>query len=340
MFQRRVITTVISLTLIAITSWVWLQGALRRPLSITDDSYILKVADGVGINFVAEQLVTRGVLSSALPVRVYARLSGVDGIQAGDYLLTEDDTARTLLDKLKTGDAHQYVLTFPEGWNLAQWRAALAQVNNISQDLADIDNTKLAEHLGIEQNNPEGWFAPDTYRYRSGDSDISILQRAHQRMLTQLALAWQEREENLPYKTPYEALVMASIIEKETGASDERHRIAGVFVRRLLKDMRLQTDPTVIYGLGDIYTGNLSRGHLQRSSPYNTYLIKGLPPTPITNPGLAALYAALHPEAGSEIFFVAKGDGYHIFSSSLEEHNEAVKKYQINNNANNYKSVP
>jgi UPF0755 protein len=338
--HRSVATTIISLTLIAIVGWVWLQGTLRQSLSIVDDSHILKVANGVGINFVAEQLVSQGVLSSALPVRIYARLFGLDDIQAGDYLLTKNDTARTLLVKLKTGDVHQYAITFPEGWNLAQWRTSLSQIDTISQELANIDNAKLAEYLQIEQKNPEGWFAPETYLYRSGDSDISILQRAYQRMLTQLAVAWREREENLPYKTLYEALVMASIIEKETGASEERRRIAGVFVRRLSKGMRLQTDPTVIYGLGEVYRGNLTRRHLQRPSPYNTYMIKGLPPTPITNPGLAAIHAALHPETGSELYFVAKGDGYHIFSSSFEEHNKAVQKYQVNNNTKNYKSVP
>lgn len=318
--------------------WLWLAGAMSRPLSVPVDGYELVVTRGAGLNLLADNLVEQGLARSALPLKIYVRLRPPGEILAGDYLLVPGDTLATTLTKLTTGAVQRYTITFAEGLTLAQWRKTLMSKDNINHTLAEMSAAEIADSLGIEHENPEGWFAPDTYVYLSDDSDLTILRRAHQRMETMLANLWTEREDGLPYKTPYEALVMASIIEKETGAAEERAQIAGVFVRRLRKDMRLQTDPTIIYGLGPAFNGNLTRKHLDQLSPYNTYRYTGLPPTPIANPGMAALEAALHPASGNELFFVAKGDGSHHFSASLKEHNKAVRDFQIDRRAKAYRS--
>jgi len=209
--------------------------------------------------------------------------------------------------------------------------------------LSKLKGKPLAEQIdliGIDAENPEGWFFPDTYQFVSGDSDVDILKRANQKMKSLLEIAWHGRQSGLPYKSAYEALIMASIVEKETGAPEEREQIAGVFVRRLEKKMRLQTDPTVIYGLGDSYEGNITRQHLRGPTPYNTYVISGLPPTPIANPGGAALYAALNPAEGDALYFVARGNGYHQFSKTLAEHQAAVREFQIKKRKKDYRSTP
>lgn len=244
-----------------------------------------------------------------------------------------------LLDKLESGAIKYYQITFPEGLTLDEWLLLLQARENI-RHTPELDAGGVATALDIASSNPEGWFAPDTYSFAAGDSELSLLRRAHQKMQTQLETLWQSRAPDLPYESPYEALIMASIIEKETGAAGERATIAGVFVRRLQKGMRLQTDPTVIYGLGDEYTGNLRRKHLSSPSPYNTYRIKGLPPTPIANPGAAAVEAALHPAEGKALYFVARGDGGHYFSNDLAEHQRAVRQYQINRRRKDYRSAP
>ena len=194
--------------------------------------------------------------------------------------------------------------------------------------------------IGEEHDNIEGWLFPDTYNYLGTDTVLDIMLRAHRKMNRVLEQEWAKRAPGLPYKTPYEALIMASIIEKETGLAEERETISGVFVRRLLKGMRLQTDPTVIYGMGDRYDGDIRRRDLRQLTPYNTYMIKGLPPTPIAMPSGASISAALHPKAGSSLYFVARGDGGHYFSSTLQEHLGAVKKYQLEQRAENYQSAP
>ena len=193
---------------------------------------------------------------------------------------------------------------------------------------------------GLDLAHPEGWFFPDTYSYSATDSVSDILVQAHGQMQRILDRAWQARDADLPYKTAYEALIMASIIEKETGVTYERPEIAGVFVRRLQRGMRLQTDPTVIYGMGDAYKGNIRRKHLKQLTAYNTYRINGLPPTPIAMPSAAAIEAALHPLPGSSLYFVARGDGSHYFSDSFAEHQRAVRQYQIKQRAQNYQSAP
>ena len=338
---RRVVPILATLAIVSsLLLWQWFEEALSKSLVVGEVGLVLEVTPGTGINLLADKLVKQGVLESSLPLKIYARLYRLSDIKAGDYLLSGGETSISLLEKLTTGAVRQHFITFPEGWTLSQWRSELASASYLTHTLSEHSSAETAKNLGIEYENPEGWFAPDTYLYRSGDSDLSVLNRAYRAMTKQLNKLWPERQAGLPYQTPYEALVMASIIEKETGTAEERAQIAGVFVLRLQKNMLLQTDPSVIYGLGENFDGNLTRQHLKQESAYNTYRRKGLPPTPIANPGVDALQAALHPAAGKALFFVAKGDGSHYFSASLDEHNKAVRKYQINNRARVYRSAP
>ena len=336
---RRLVFLVLALSVLGLgLGWQWLQRGMNDSLNIAPD-YILTVPAGANLNQLAIRLEAEGVLPSVWPLKVFARLNDRGRIRAGEYELAVDETVLGLLDKLESGAIKYYQITFPEGLTLGEWLALLRARDKIRQT-PELDRAGVVLALNISATNPEGWFAPDTYSFAAGDSELSILQRALRQMQSQLETQWQNRAPNLPYETPYEALIMASIIEKETGAASERAAIAGVFVRRLQKGMRLQTDPTVIYGLGDDYTGNLRRKHLSSPSPYNTYRIKGLPPTPIANPGAAALEAALHPAAGTALYFVAKGDGSHYFSNNLAEHQRAVRQYQINRRRKNYRSAP
>ncbi|MCP3675686.1 MAG: endolytic transglycosylase MltG, partial [Gammaproteobacteria bacterium] len=207
--------------------------------------------------------------------------------------------------------------------------SALQKEPKLRQDLAGFKNQQILDELKLEQSHPEGWFYPDTYNYQKGASDLQILQNSHQLMNEKLQKYWNERDLELPYETAYDVLIMASLIEKETGLAGERDRIAGVFVRRLNMNIRLQTDPTVIYGMGNSFDGNLRRKDLLKDTPYNTYRRKGLPPTPIAMPSEASLSAAVHPAGGTELYFVARGDGSHQFSTTLEEHNRAVRRFQL-----------
>ncbi|MCV6604581.1 MAG: endolytic transglycosylase MltG, partial [Porticoccaceae bacterium] len=275
-------------------------------------------------------------------VLVYARLAALTDIQAGDYQLEPGVTPIQLLRQLNSGEVIFHQVTLPEGLTVKQWLQRLRQQPHLKSDLSDAE---LVEFIGGNTNDntndsPEGWLFPDSYRYHRGDSIEQILKQANRAMVGTLEKLWPERDIGLPYQSPYEALIMASIIEKETGVAWERPQIAGVFVRRLQKGMRLQTDPTVIYGLGERYKGNLTRTHLREKTPYNTYVIKGLPPTPIANPGAEAIHAALHPADSSALYFVAKGDGSHYFSATLKEHEQAVEKYQRSQRRSDYRSSP
>ncbi|MBT5388572.1 MAG: endolytic transglycosylase MltG [Porticoccaceae bacterium] len=297
------------------------------------------IETGSNLSEVNRRLFNRGILSKPKLMARYAKLNNRASIRAGSYWITADDSARSLLDKFNRGEVIQYQITFPEGWSFEQWQAQFDAVPQFAaeskQAVAD-----LLEEAGVNVDHPEGWFFPDTYSYTSTDSRADILRRAHKKMRLELEQAWQGRDDNLPYSSAYDALIMASIIEKETGLAAERDEIAGVFIRRLKTNMRLQTDPTVIYGLGDEYQGDIRRSHLKQRTAYNTYMINGLPPTPIAMPSAAAIDAALHPKPGSSLYFVARGDGGHYFSDSLEEHLRAVKKYQINQRVQNYQSAP
>ncbi|HAD10719.1 MAG TPA: endolytic transglycosylase MltG [Porticoccaceae bacterium] len=340
MFRRLIIIGAFLFLALAAGGWWWLGGIMGKPLSIKGEAYELVVPPGWGINSLASTLVEEGLLSSAIPLRIYARINRVGVIQAGEYRLAQGETPSSMLKKLGAGDVQRYSITFPEALTLSQWRDILAETSKLKQSLAGRNAADIARQLGLATDNPEGWFAPDTYSYTAGDTDLSILRRAFDARRAELARLWEQREKNLPLADPYEALILASIVDRETGLGTERARIAGVFVARLRKNMLLQTDPSVIYGLGKSFNGNLTRRHLRQDTPYNTYTRAGLPPTPIANPGVAALEAALHPESGNALYFVGKGDGSHYFSATLEEHNRAVRKYQIEQRKKTYRSSP
>lgn len=325
---------------LAVAFLLWMQGeVLEQPLQL-DDEQILSVPAGSTPNGLLLQLEQQGVLRGALWLRLGWRLQGhVQPLHSGEYQLTPTMNVAQLLEKWRAGDVLQYRITLVEGWNFRQVRAALAQQDKLEQTLTELSDSEVMSQLGQAGVHPEGRFFPDTYNYVRGQSDFDILRQAHQRLHKVLAEEWAERAEDLPYQNPDEALVMASIIEKETGVAHEREEIAGVFVRRLNIGMLLQTDPTVIYGMGERYTGRITRADLRRPTPYNTYVIAGLPPTPIAMVGREAIHAALHPKPGKSLYFVARGDGSHQFSNSLREHNRAVRKYQLQRRSD-YRSSP
>ncbi len=272
----------------------------------------------------------RGILDSPVVLSTYARLSGkATRIHAGEYLIEAGTSPRQLLDELVGGAVHLHQVTVVEGWRFEELLAALR--NHDAIDTSDLEDDGVMAALGKPDTHPEGQFYPDTYRFARGTPALEILQQAHEVLEQQLMLAWSEYRATSVLMTPYDALILASIIEKETALAAERDRIAGVFHRRLERGMRLQTDPTVIYGLGGEFDGNLRRADLARDTPYNTYTRAGLPPTPIALPGRGALAAAVDPAPGSALYFVAtrSGDGSHHFSTTLEEHNAAVARYQL-----------
>jgi len=257
-----------------------------------------------------------------------ARLSGLDKqLKAGAYEARRGDTPWRLLERMANGDMTQVRLTFPEGWTYAQIRAALRADPNVRQTLDGTPDAELLQRLGLDEQSPEGLFYPDTYVFSPGTSDFDILRRAALAGRQALERAWAERDPGLPLESPYQALILASIVEKETGHKADRERIAGVFINRLRLGMPLQTDPTVIYGMGEAYQGNIRKKDLERDTPWNTYTRAGLPPTPIASPGRAALMAALHPERHDYLYFVSRGDGTSEFSTDLSTHNRAVGRY-------------
>ena len=305
---------------------------LTQPIDLPAQTF--KVLAGSGFSKITAQLQQRELISQPIIWKVYARLTGkATRVQAGEYLLEADITPQQILDKLVRGDVLQHHITLVEGWTFKQLLQALSDEGKLQHQLTGLKVSEVMAKLDKPDEHPEGRFFPDSYQFTSGTTDLDILQRAYQRLSTILDEEWSQRAKELPYKTPYEALIMASIVEKETGQARERAEIAGVFVRRLQKGMRLQTDPTVIYGLGDSYKGNIRRKHLKQLTPYNTYVIRALPPTPIAMVGREAIHAALHPKAGKSLYFVAKGDGSHTFSATLEQHNRAVRRYQIKQRA-------
>jgi len=316
--------------LAAAGGWVWqdLQRSLVAPIALTQPE-LFEIAPGTSITKIANAFAARGWLRHPLYLRIAATREGLASrIQAGWYELRPGDTPRGLLARFVAGDIKTYTVTFVEGATVAALLAQTAALPGLAHELEGMPATQLLAALGGSAQDAEGWFFPSTYRYRHASADRELLTRAHREMVEVLAKHWASRAPDLPYDSPYQALVMASIVEKETARADERPAIAGVFVRRLQKGMRLQTDPTVIYGLGSGFDGNLRRADLERDTPYNTYLRTGLPPTPICVPGEAAIAAALHPAAGDALYFVARGDGSHVFSATLAAHNAAVREHQ------------
>ena len=337
---RRLALAVAALLLLG---WAILHEVQRRweqPLAIPPEGFALTVAAGDSLRAVANRLHAQGHMPYPDLLILYGRWSGLDQqIKRGEYLLPQDTTSLSLLNLLHSGKVVQYQVTLPEGITLAQALSILRQEDALEKVITDVRDTKI-EQLVQPRISAEGLFFPDSYRYERGDSDWELLQRAHSALQSVLTQEWAQRAAELPYETPYEALIMASIIEKETGAPEEREQIAGVFVRRLQQGMRLQTDPTVIYGLGESFDGNLLRTHLKDAgNPYNSYRHRGLPPSPIALPGRAAIHAALHPAPGDAMYFVATGDGRHVFSATLAEHQRAVRKYQLRRKKD-YRSSP
>lgn len=314
--------------------WQWLHT--ETPVAA---ERIVVVEKGTSLQRVAEQLTVEHDLRWPEVWRLYARFLEPKPIRAGEYRLADMESPVSILRRLQSGDVITYQVTLVEGLTYNDYLRTLAQAPRLQALLPVSDLAGQLELLDLDIDHPEGEFFPDTYTYIAGATDVSILRRAHQRMRSTLEREWLNRSEGLPYASAREALIMASLIERETGVEYERATIAGVFVRRLQKGMRLQTDPTVIYGMGSDYQGKITRSHLRQPTPYNTYVIKGLPPTPIAMPGLAAIHAALHPAPGETLFFVAKGDGSHHFSETLEEHNRAVQRYQLKR-ATDYRSTP
>lgn len=301
--------------------------ALKAPLAIEKNNFIT-IKPGSSISSFAKQLVQMQWIPTYFWLRNYGRLLPEKAnIKAGTYQITKGTTLAQLLTQLVEGKEHQFSITFIEGTRFEDALAIVAEHPYIKHSIADVGVSEVAARLGIHYENPEGWLFPDTYAFTANTQDITLLKRAYANMQSTLTDLWQNRAENLPYKTPYQALIMASIIEKETSYIAEQPLISSVFVNRLRKRMRLQTDPTVIYGLGKRYQGDITRAHLREKTAYNTYRINGLPPTPIALTGLSALEATLKPATSDYFYFVSGGDGKHVFSKTLAEHNLAVKRY-------------
>lgn len=299
-------------------------------LNTTGTAIEFEVRSGDNLHRIAKRLEADGRVPHHFPLLLFARFGeSRNRVLKGVYALEPGITVRDFLTKLAVGDDIKHKVSVIEGWTVEQLVDHLHSVDNLVHKLKSVDVRQLMVKLGLPEAHPEGLFFPDTYVYSKGMSDVELLHGAYRQMQQHLAHEWQSRAENLPYQTPYEALIMASIIEKETAVSAERDQIAGVFVRRLQKGMRLQTDPTVIYGLGANFDGDIKYRDLAEVTPYNTYQIKGLPPTPIALPGLASIRAALHPADGDTLYFVSKGDGSHVFSATYAEHRKAVNEYQL-----------
>jgi len=333
--------TLFVLAAIALGLIAWKQhAALEQPLAVTDEPLLLDVRPGDTPSGVFQRLKADGVLEDAFWLRLYWRLNlSGQSLHSGEYRLAPGMTARDMIGLWQRGEVVQYSLTLVEGWNFRQLRTALQNQPKLEQTLDGLSDADIMAKLDAPDLHPEGRFFPDTYRFTRGTSDLDLLRRAFTRLEQVLEEEWQQRAQGLPYKDAYQALIMASIIEKETGVPEERGEISGVFVRRLARGMLLQTDPTVIYGMGEAYRGRITRNDLRTPTPYNTYTNAGLPPTPIAMVGREAIRAALHPVDGSSLYFVARGDGSHVFSDTLEQHNRAVREYQLKRRAD-YRSSP
>ena len=338
---RRAWRLLILLVLIGIVGGVVAVVAARnwlvQPMAMGIDTLLLKPGDN--LYSVSRRLpAIDGAVTRRLWI-VHARLSGTTNIKQGEYELPPLISPADLLRLFAEGKVKQRSFTWVEGITASQALKILQAQEYLSKPQMPLDMETLRSVLQLGYPSAEGWLFPDTYSYSRDADPWELIRQSYQRMQLTLTAEWEGRAAGLPYNSPYEALIMASIIEKETGAPEERAEIAGVFVRRLQKGMRLQTDPTVIYGLGDEYQGNIRRKHLRQPTPFNTYVIKGLPPTPIALPGLDSIHAALHPADGDSLYFVAKGDGTHQFSATLQEHEAAVRAYQLRR-SENYRSSP
>lgn len=312
--------------------WAWHEYNLfvETPLNLPPEGLAFEIPKGASVTSIARRLESRQLISNARWLRLHARLHHEGtSIKAGEYKLKPGLTPASLLALFVSGKTADYTITLIEGWNFKQMMTKIEAHPILVHSLDGLSGKDIMQKLGHTGEHPEGRFFPDTYRFPRGTTDLELLQRAYASMSKRLEKIWSARAQDIALKSPYEALIMASIVEKETGAAHERAEISGVFSRRLKKGMRLQTDPTVIYGMGDKYKGNIRRKDLRKDTPYNTYVHAGLPPTPICMPGADAIHAAVNPKSGKSLYFVARGDGTHQFSPSLKKHNAAVRKYQL-----------
>ena len=306
-----------------VNAWADHSGPLTEPV-------VVEIEPGTGFGLLSRDLEHLGVVQSAALFSVLARLeNAAESVRAGEYRFAPAAAPNAVLRQLVDGDVIVYKLQILEGWSVSDLLDAAGKAPALEPTLAGTDVDELLARLGLGAGHPEGQFFPDTYHYVKGATDTDILRTAYRKMRSVMESEWNERARNLPYRDQQEVLVMASLVEKETGLAEDRARVAGVFVRRLKRGMPLQTDPSVIYGLGRDFDGNLTRAHLSRDDPHNTYTRRGLPPTPIALPGRAAIHAALHPARESSMYFVARGDGSSEFSTTLAEHLEAVRRFQL-----------
>lgn len=325
--------------LVAGGAWFYFQNWLKTPLDLDAQGYSYELKPGQTLGHLANDLGAKKILKHPRLLRLYARYMDTSKVHAGEYFFAPGTTPEIILEKLRNGDVVLYQVTFVEGWTYKQALVALDNHPSVRHELTGKTEEEQLKLLDLPINHPEGMFFPDTYSFSRGTSDLEILRRAYRQMDAALNAAWEKRAPDLPYKNAYEALIMASIIERETGHHSEREQIAGVFVRRLQRGMKLQTDPTVIYGMGEAYKGRITRKNLEEATVYNTYVISGLPPTPIALPSAASIKAALNPAGGDALYFVAKGDGTSEFSATLDAHNRAVRRYQLNRRKD-YRSAP
>jgi UPF0755 protein len=316
--------------LVALAAAAWLVYFSSARYAPARTPYEFTVKAGASLRSVSRILSDDKLLPDAQTFWILGRLLGRDtGIQAGTYRIERPLTPLELLDKLDRGEVVAVEIAFIEGTTWRQWMTQLGQHPRLRATLAGMPEAEVRTAIGLPEGSPEGWFFPDTYRFAPGSADVEILRRAHAAMKKHLAEAWEARAPDVPLATPYEALILASIVEKETGSRGERALVASVFANRLRKGMRLQTDPSVIYGIGPAFDGNIRKKDLTADTPWNTYTRDGLPPTPIAMPGAASLEAAVKPAKSEFLYFVGKGDGTHQFSRTLEEHNRAVAKFQL-----------
>lgn len=320
--------------------WAW-QGlqSLNSPI-VLEEPVTFEVPAGSSFDAIARSMESKGLVTDSFWLRLYGRVYPEQTrIKTGEYEFRDGETTKDMLDAMVAGRVKTWSIQFIEGTTFSDLRDVLASNAQLAKVTTDWSAEQIMTTLGAEGEHPEGRFFPDTYLFTSQAGDLDMLRRAYEKMNQVLAQEWAARADGLPYKSAYEALIMASIVERETGAPEERDEVAGVFVRRLQKGMRLQTDPTVIYGMGDLYKGRIGRKDLQAATPYNTYRINGLPPTPIALAGREAIHAALNPAEGDTFYFVAKGDGTHQFSRTLAEHQKAVRAYQLQRRSD-YRSSP
>jgi UPF0755 protein len=328
MIARILLVLVLAAGAVAGGLWLDFNAFLKRPVELPEEGVIFDIPRGASLRGLARQMTDDGMLEHPYYFIALAYLKGDQtGIKAGEFELTAGMKPADVLGRITSGQVVQHPVTLVEGWTFRQAINAIDAQGRYSGALSGLTDEELMAELGHPGEYPEGRLFPDTYRFPRDTPRLAVLRRAFERMEQVLAEEWESRSDGLPLDTPYEALILASIIEKETGAAWERPEIAGVFVRRLRKGMRLQTDPTVIYGMGERYEGRIRRADLREATPYNTYVIDGLPPTPIALPGRAAINAALNPADGDSLYFVSRGDGTHVFSATLDEHNRAVRRY-------------